>query len=51
MNEERLLPIEEIIPGDLMVVLPGEKIPTDGMVEAGPVIGGRVDADRRVVAR
>lgn len=34
-DEERLLPIEQIIPGDLMVVLPGEKIPTDGMVEAG----------------
>ena len=34
-EEERLLPIEQIIPGDVMVVLPGEKIPTDGMVEAG----------------
>jgi copper-transporting P-type ATPase V len=34
-DEERLLPIEQIIPGDLMVVLPGEKIPTDGMVESG----------------
>jgi heavy metal translocating P-type ATPase len=34
-DEERLVPIDQIIPGDLMVVLPGEKIPTDGMVESG----------------
>ena len=34
-DEERLLPIDQIIPGDLMVVLPGEKVPTDGMVESG----------------
>jgi copper-transporting P-type ATPase V len=34
-GEERLLPIDRIIPGDLMVVLPGEKIPTDSVVESG----------------
>ncbi|HEX2405222.1 MAG TPA: copper-translocating P-type ATPase, partial [Acidimicrobiia bacterium] len=34
-EEERLLPIDQIIPGDLMVVLPGEKVPTDGIVESG----------------
>ena len=27
--------MDQIIPGDLMVVLPGEKIPADGMVESG----------------
>jgi cation-transporting ATPase V/Cu+-exporting ATPase len=37
---EHLLPIDGIIPGDLMVVLPGEKIPTDAVVESG---GSAVD--------
>jgi len=32
---ERLIPADAVIPGDLMVVLPGEKIPTDGVVESG----------------
>ena len=32
---ERLVPTDKVIPGDLMVVLPGEKIPTDAIVEAG----------------
>jgi len=34
-GEERLLPIDRIIPGDLLLVLSGEKIPTDGVVESG----------------
>ena len=34
-GSERLIPIERVIPGDLMVVLPGEKIPTDGQIEEG----------------
>jgi heavy metal translocating P-type ATPase len=34
-GEERLTPIEEVMPGDRMVVLPGEKIPTDGIVIEG----------------
>ncbi len=34
-GEERLLPIDRIIPGDLLLVLPGEKIPTDAVVESG----------------
>lgn len=34
-HEERLVPTDKVIPGDLMVVLPGEKIPTDAIVEAG----------------
>lgn len=32
---DRMIPVEKVIPGDLMVVLPGEKIPTDGVVMAG----------------
>jgi len=34
-GEERLLPIDRVIPGDLLLVLPGEKMPTDGVVESG----------------
>jgi heavy metal translocating P-type ATPase len=34
-GKERLIPSDRIIPGDLMVVLPGEKIPTDGVVDSG----------------
>jgi heavy metal translocating P-type ATPase len=29
------VPVESLIPGDVMVVRPGEKIPTDGVVEEG----------------
>lgn len=32
---ESLVPIEQVIPGDLMVVRPGGKIPTDGVVVEG----------------
>ncbi len=32
---ETSVPITEVVPGDLMVVLPGEKIPTDGVIESG----------------
>ncbi len=34
-GEERLVAVDKIIPGDLMVVLPGEKIPTDGTIGSG----------------
>jgi P-type Cu+ transporter len=32
---ELSVPIEQVVPGDLMVVRPGEKIPTDGVVVEG----------------
>jgi cation-transporting ATPase V/Cu+-exporting ATPase len=32
---ERLIDVDKVIPGDVMVVLPGEKIPTDGVIETG----------------
>jgi Cu+-exporting ATPase len=38
---ERRVPIDELVPGQLFVVRPGEKIATDGVVEEG---GSAVDA-------
>jgi len=32
---ERLLPLDDVLPGDLMVVRPGEKVPTDGVIVEG----------------
>ena len=32
---EKDVPVEEVVPGDLVVVRPGEKIPVDGAVEDG----------------
>jgi cation-transporting ATPase V len=34
-GREAMMPIANVFPGDLMVVLPGEKIPTDGFIESG----------------
>src|SRR5690606_17883156 len=32
---ETMVPVQNLAPGDLMVVQPGEKIPTDGVIESG----------------
>lgn len=34
-DEEVEIPIEELMPGDIMVVRPGEKMPTDGLIIEG----------------
>jgi len=34
-NEEKEIPIDEVIPGDIIVVKPGAKIPVDGVVTDG----------------
>jgi copper ion binding protein len=34
-GSERNVPVSSLVPGDVMVVRPGEKIPTDGRVEQG----------------
>lgn len=34
-GKEKTIPIEDVLPGDHMIVLPGEKIPTDGVIEEG----------------
>jgi len=34
-GQEQDIPVEEVVPGDLVLVRPGEKIPVDGTVEDG----------------
>jgi Cu+-exporting ATPase len=34
-GQERDVPVEEVVPGDLVLVRPGERIPVDGRVQAG----------------
>jgi Cu+-exporting ATPase len=34
-GKETDIPVEEVVPGDLVIVRPGEKIPVDGVVEDG----------------
>jgi Cu+-exporting ATPase len=33
--KEREIPVEEIVEGDLMIIRPGERVPTDGMIMDG----------------
>ena len=49
-GSERRVPVEQLAVGDRFVVRPGEKVATDGVVEAGHVRRRRVAADRRVRA-
>lgn len=53
-GEEREIPVEELQPGDLLLVKPGEKIPVDGVVVEGfssvdesMVTGESIPVDRR----
>ena len=34
-GEEREVPVEDVVAGDLVVVRPGEKVPVDGAIESG----------------
>lgn len=34
-GKEETLPVDEILPGDLLVLRPGEQVPVDGLVESG----------------
>lgn len=37
-NEELDIPVEEVVPGDIVVVRPGEKIPVDGIIVDGNAV-------------
>jgi copper-transporting P-type ATPase V len=52
---EHMVPLEEVLPGDRMIVLPGEKVPTDGVITTGEtsidesmLTGESVPAEKRV---
>lgn len=52
---ERTIDVADLVPGDLMVVGPGEKVPTDGIIESGAssldesmLTGESVPVDRSV---
>ncbi len=54
---EREVPVEELRPGDLLVVRPGERFPSDGFVASGrssvdqaPITGESVPVDKEPVA-
>ena len=44
---EQEVSVEQLSPGDLIRVRPGERIPVDGVVERGKLRGGREHAHRR----
>jgi Cd2+/Zn2+-exporting ATPase len=51
--EERMVPVDSVVPGDVIVVKPGEKLPLDGRVLAGssavnqaPVTGESLPIDK-----
>lgn len=44
IQNQRLLPIDQVLPGDLVLVLPGERIPVDGLV-----IDGSSDIDESML--
>lgn len=35
VDGEKMVPLEQVLPGDRLIVLPGEKIPTDGVIVQG----------------
>ena len=43
-GDERMVPVPELTPGDLVRILPGGRVPVDGVVEAG-----RSDIDRSLL--
>ena len=47
---ETEVPLADVRVGDLLRVKPGDAIPVDGVVRAGPLGGRRVDGHGRVAA-
>ena len=42
---EVMLPVESVLPDDIVAVRPGERLPVDGIVTEGGVHNRRIDAD------